>query len=395
MRRAIAWTSLSFLVPGALMVSPGWGDRMNNVGGGGGAGENAGVLGAGLSDVYVPADTQLGAACQEDDQCGSGLGCLTSDGNQLAGEGAPYGFCSTRCDVDQDCQDFGEGYCAQFDDLGLSTYCVPACVPGASGDADPPKCGGRPGVVCVDMGADAGPAGLCFPLCQSHGQCGAGRFCNPETGLCTADEVEGLPTGAECNYNPVTDLHDCAGLCLPFGDGTSEGEVVTDVCTQFCAVGNGCGWDDPGDPAEGVCNPFGEDAGLYDLGWCRQLCDCNDECQNPNLVCVRWSLDDAGYFHRVGYCALPSDAQETGIPCAGTGGSAGAGGGGPASSGAGGVAGGGTGASLPGGAGGRAGGVAVSGGGGAGGVAGSGAAAAGQGGRGGAPGAPGGGGAGG
>jgi len=390
MRRAIAWTSLSFLATAALLASPGCGDSKKNVGSGGGAGENAGGMGAGLSDVYVPAESQLGAACQEDDQCGSGLGCLTADGTQLAGEGAPYGFCSTRCNGDDDCQSFGDAYCARFDSLGLTNYCVPGCTPGATSDSAPPKCGGRPGVACFPLDSDVPPLGLCYPLCQSHGQCGPDRFCNPETGLCTADEIEGLPTGSECNYNPATDLHQCAGLCLPLSDG-SGGEIVTDVCTQYCAYGYGCGWDDQADPADGVCNPFTEDTDVYDVGWCLQLCDCTDDCRNPNMICAAMYPDNAQYFHRLGFCTLPDPEDTELVNCPGTGGGAGASGGGaggngPASSGAGGVAGSGTGGSAGGSAGASAGGGAGTANGGAGGGSAGGGGATTAGGAGGAAG---------
>jgi hypothetical protein len=95
--------------------------------------------------------------------------------------------------------------------------------------------------------------------------------------------------------------------------------------------------------------------GIGDLGSCAQLCDCNADCKNPDMVCSAWPSANAADLQKVfgkkGICGDPQDPDggppDPGIAtCSGTGGTGGGGTGG------GGTGGGGTGGTGTGGAGG-------------------------------------------
>ena len=64
----------------------------------------------------------------------------------------------------------------------------------------------------------------------------------------------------------------------------------------------------------GVPAPEGSDFG--DLGFCAQLCDCNEDCANQDFVCLPvGGLDTVA--GRAGACGPPTSASRNpvGIPC--------------------------------------------------------------------------------
>jgi hypothetical protein len=331
MNRAFSWVGAGVLVLAGLVASPACGgseDRVSVTRGGSGGDGGAAGMGAGLgADVVVPPPptaSNLGAACRDDEDCSEGLRCITAASGEFDGAGPPGGYCTTECDSDAECQEYADAHCFEFGVYNPVYFCLLDCVPGA--DLTDGKCWGRlPGVACVPTEDPAVP-GFCSPMCQSHAECGAGLYCDPYMSLCTSTEPTGDVLGSSCTVE-ATGLDNCQGMCLPLlGE---DDEPVTQVCTQACSVGWGCGWDDPAnDPADALCEPFSLDANYGDMGWCRQLCDCNDDCRNPDFSCLD-VLDpaDVTILHRLGLCAMTLDSSIADIPCdagnAGAGGAAG------------------------------------------------------------------------
>jgi hypothetical protein len=130
-------------------------------------------------------------------------------------------------------------------------------------------------------------------------------------GLCRATPRAGSGTGAACDPNAA--VSGCRGLCLPLDDTTA---MCADGCTL--GVGDSCGFGgDSQDPAEAACLfAFSNTSDLGDAAACAALCDCNDECPQPELVCVPLGADGTAYYGRMGYCDLPLDgAASDGMPC--------------------------------------------------------------------------------
>lgn len=292
--------------------------------GGGGGGGKAGSTGKGGSGGTgnAPNTSALGAACEDDGDCGDArLTCLKSDGLE-DGSGPPKGLCTLTCTTDGACREFTDNaYCVDIGDQG---YCLEGCTTGSAGE---PKCHSRSEFACTLLGlipdgeacetsdecggnqlcSTAGICGDivtgCLPTCGGDFDCGAGQFCDFASGFCVADKPTGLPIGSACNPRATTDP--CNGFCAETNEEGTQGK-----CEAFCAFSEGligCGWDGDG-PAEAAClfgtilSPPG-DLGNGDLGICGKLCDCNDQCEIPNEYCI----DDAdgaisAIWNRNGYC---------------------------------------------------------------------------------------------
>jgi hypothetical protein len=237
--------------------------------------------------------------------------------------------------VAADCDAFAGTTCREIGFYDRTGFCLPTCEPGS--EISPDKCHERvPGLACVEDEEDA-EAGVCLPLCQGDAECGGDLFCNPSTGLCASAESEGDPIGTACSADGGES--GCRDECLPVYENASDDEPLYEVCAEGCTFGWACGWDDMDSAAEGICDSLSDDAEVGDLGWCRQLCRCNDDCRHPELVCLPLDPDSLDIFRRAGFCAYPLEADETGIECTGAGGAAGAAGASGASGGSAGSAG--------------------------------------------------------
>lgn len=119
---------------------------------------------ANLGEPCVDGEDCVGGRCLDEEDTGWPAGTCTYPGCRLSGDGR-----EAECPTGSACVDDASG----DPELGV---CVASCTV----DADPSTC--RPAYVCVEVSAGS-TEGTCQPTCTS-GDCGAGRTCNTETGLC-------------------------------------------------------------------------------------------------------------------------------------------------------------------------------------------------------------------
>lgn len=239
----------------------------------------------------------VGAACTQDADCSqappfplicvtnqaNGFPGITASGSTLQPVGGPAGgYCSRACGGDGEC-----GVGARCLNHSSGAFCYAGC-DRAQREA---QCVGGGPQACA--ATDDGAGSACYPLCQSHEQCGAGRFCDPSSGLCVAQRREAAGgVGAPCSVTTQED--DCqSGLCL-YDLGTGEG-----ICTALCRSGETSCGAAGGEPALGsVCLSYDVSPGA--VGWCAPLCDTGADCSS-GAIC-RLGSPVAG---RPGICDLP------------------------------------------------------------------------------------------
>jgi len=169
------------------------------------------------------------------------------------------------------------------------------------------KCYGVENVACAPLPSGSGNDGFCRPLCASNADCattadGPARACDVRSGVCVnAPGNVDVALGRTCD--PRTSVP-CQGECIPL-TGSGAG---TSICSHACVIGvpSDCG-ESTTDAFAGACleTPAGRSAG--DIGYCRKLCNCPEECGAPDLVCV--GFDNPDYqlgFKRYGVCTPDS-----------------------------------------------------------------------------------------
>jgi hypothetical protein len=280
-----------------------------------GSGYDACVCGGdGTFPSAGPNSGLLGATCEGDGDCRTGLSCLTASSTGIDGEGPSAGLCVVECAGDDStCAELDEGAtCVTLDDRGSSSatddaaFCLPGCTLGEP-DANDDKCRGRLDLVCAERTAGTGE-GYCRPACRSDIDCGD-RKCNLRTGFCADTLPEGDPIGSACDPSAP----ECAGGCIDHGSSFAQCSGVCRLGTPGCGQGNA-----DGPPFDFYCylDPAGE-GGEGDLGYCAKVCDCNDECGRADAVCEpRQSLAEA--TGRKGVCAsaeFASGGPRPNIPC--------------------------------------------------------------------------------
>lgn len=246
--------------------------------------------------------SDVGKRCQLDDDCATGLRCLTTDTDEWLGGGAPNGYCSQDCFEDPTV--CGAGLCLQTSDS--AAYCVEQC---ELGFPDPSKCHGREDLSCTPLrAADGSFLAYCSPTCRNDADCD-GRKCDLGWGNCIDELPEGAPIGAQCEQDS-----DCqTSFCYPteLADG-SQHAVCSGACTLGATAGCGLAQSIAEEPGQPVCLPPISGLSAGDLGLCQQSCNCNEQCLHPNAVCLIFP-DDSGaqsVFGTDGICIEPLDVPE-------------------------------------------------------------------------------------
>jgi hypothetical protein len=275
----------------------------------GGAGGRSGAGGRTGAGGGPSASGPVGKECAADGDCAEGLFCMTARSNDIGG-GVAGGLCTADCDADPEvCQALDPGaVCIGF--TGLGSYCHELCEPGGS----PDKCDGRSDLSCRPVAADAA---YCGAQCRGDFDCGS-RYCDLGSGRCL-DELSGtLPMGAPCD--PEAETNDCrGGFCLSVVN--EAGDTLVSMCSGRCTLGaEGCGIDPTVAEVPAACIYGPATADVGDRGSCGLLCDCNDDCRHPDMVCV--PFDDAEIEQstgHVGVCSVRDDGSgvvEPGVACA-------------------------------------------------------------------------------
>jgi hypothetical protein len=180
------------------------------------------------------------------------------------------------------------------------------------------KCYGAPSVACALYSPGSDNDGICLPLCASNADCataadGPKRACNVSAGVCVdAPGYADVALGRTCDAATSTAIF-CNGECVPIG-GAGSG---TSICSHRCALGVAvdCGGS-TSDAFDGACLEAPAGRGDGDVGYCRKLCDCPEDCGAPNLVCV--AFDNPDYqtgFKRSGVCTPDSLATGEVLKC--------------------------------------------------------------------------------
>lgn len=293
-------------------------------GGGGGGNATGGSPGnAGGSSGSTGSSSLIGQPCLKDTDCGTdGLTCLADSSEDYLSGGVSHGICTLDCSADILAAVSDVGTCSKVDATAIcvgttpaKAYCLESCTVGPPSAAEN-KCHNRKDMACSDP-RDRG-IGYCKPVCRGDFDCGK-RFCDLSSGVCVdkIDSSRKLPIGSKCD--PNSDVDPCHGACV----GILEGDASTTqvgFCSGYCKLGeqNGCGFDPSSTSVDAFCL-FGTSqlSDFADLGFCAQVCDCNDDCLNPDFVCSTVTgLSDI--ISRPGACGPPSKTQPKGIACKGT-----------------------------------------------------------------------------
>ncbi len=256
----------------------------------------------------APSGLRLGDSCDQDSDCDDGQLCLDQDTEDWLGGAPSSGFCVADCTGSPElCEEFEAGLCVarevnESTEEDVPAYCMPACTLGASGDeADP--CAGISATVCDSLSQDDN-LGFCRPLCQFDDDCKSGR-CDRSLAVCVAEApgVEAGVLGEPCDVEAPA----CNGLCLALNTGET-------LCSHRCRYGDTepCELSSEGDP-RGICGFAAPGAALGDVGYCTPLCNCDSDCQNPELFCT--SFDDPLAFESLGAQGFCAPGPGSGLEC--------------------------------------------------------------------------------
>jgi hypothetical protein len=332
-------TSLGALVAVAAGLTPACGSdggkRLGNliddeggIGGAGGRGNPTGdaSFSTGGKGGATGASTLIGQKCVKDADCGTqGLTCIAANGDGWDGAGVSNGICTLDCSADLVADPSAENSCSKFDKtaicLGLTVVqatCVESCTLGDP-DTSENKCHNRKDMACADP--EERGLGYCQPTCRGDFDCGKDRVCDLGNGTCVEalDPARKLPIGSKCD--PKAKVDPCQGACVGFTVDADAGSTTTlGFCSGLCKLGeqNGCGFDPQAATVDAFClyQPS-QASGFGDVGFCGQLCDCNDDCRNPDFICsgIDGLADLTGHD---GVCGPSDGPRDTGIACSGT-----------------------------------------------------------------------------
>jgi hypothetical protein len=257
----------------------------------------------------------LGTSCSTDQDCPKKAQCLTTDSTSWLGGAPPEGICVADCSLDdQVCKGFANATCieslregAESSGTGISrAMCLPSCSP-KDGSLKERSCSAVPGTLCEPLSEDG--TGVCRPVCSFDSQC-ASKHCDLQLGVCVSEATNyGTSFGNAC----TTDNHTCNGVCLTLSSGY-------EVCSNRCTFGGRDACDGiTGSSIASACAYASFGGGLGDLGYCAQLCDCDDDCAHEQLVCETFANESVrtALGHQ-GLCTAPMDhtgAKHEGTPC--------------------------------------------------------------------------------
>jgi hypothetical protein len=268
-------------------------------------------------------ESSVGAACDTDNDCDEDDVCLNGEQDFLGGA-LVGGTCAVDCSEDPGICDrlnrsavcvkastgelSMESMAADGDD---QAYCFETCT---LGDEASFRCHNREDVACSGLtGGSNEAAAFCRPLCSADSQCNTGH-CHPLLGVCVDEMQPGALLGAECD--PDAEDPGCQGLCLTLESVSS--------CSSRCIYGqpDDCGNAQLGHA--GLCF-IPEGAGsIGDVGFCSQLCDCDQQCLHSGMICDPFNdppLEDL--LQAKGVCLPPTEQADAGtdggapvgIPC--------------------------------------------------------------------------------
>lgn len=293
--------------------------------------------GTGGTTGDTPLTAFVGRACTTDAQCGEGLTCFTSSGNDFLGGGAPNGYCTINCNEDAECSAVDRASQCVATIPGSPGLCLRTCrsfVQGPGQDTraaalQENKCLGRIDLVCQSE-AFLGLAeyeslrqqGWCTPQCGSNEDC-PGRSCDLARGVCVDTPTAGLAIGERC----AGDAECAGGLCVRLG-------VDEAFCSAPCVYGQpiGCGFGLNATTRGAGCilpqvRGFLSSEGAGDVGLCGELCGSDSECaQQARGWTCELSTDTETLFNRPGLCDAPTPADGGVDAGGGAGGNGGSGG---------------------------------------------------------------------
>ncbi|MCS6798319.1 MAG: matrixin family metalloprotease [Myxococcota bacterium] len=232
------------------------------------------------------------ARCTSDAACSGGRCLRYPDGN---------GYCGARCSSDADCggdrceaASDGSRVCVRRDASGRADCSASAPTPPPEPPSEPPPSEPPPSE----------------PECRTHGDCGPGERCDPESGRCVL-----APQGRL--GDPCTSGGECvSGLCAE--DLERGGAFCTELCSDAmpCPAGFSC--EDAGG-GQGACRPV-----LAGLGAsCRAPSDCASglcaETADGRRFCTRTCTDSMPCPGRFDCVPLDDGATSVCAPGAGAG----------------------------------------------------------------------------
>lgn len=242
----------------------------------------------------------LPTQCTSEADCPPDSTCLTPESEDGSDQLPQPGMCVADCGSDSGaCSAFSNAVCAEV--VATRDYCVHSC---QIGTTDAFKCGTREDAACHPLEAGGG---YCSAICTSHAQCE--EACSARTGQCTSSSARGFDDfGGECDPDST---ESCSGACV-------EVEPDYAVCSNPCVFGSAAPCAIHAD-APSLCAIVTAGGSIGDLGYCAELCDCNEECTHPTAVCDPFA--DAAVVELLGYqgvCAAPTTADGStriGIAC--------------------------------------------------------------------------------
>ncbi|HEX9619040.1 MAG TPA: hypothetical protein VF989_02830, partial [Polyangiaceae bacterium] len=201
------------------------------------------------------------------------------------------------------CAEFENAVCVstQRDGANAPAYCFASC---ALGESAADKCGARADVACDALVSDD-DGGFCRPFCTSGEQCPGAR-CDRRFGVCTESPVSGGDFGQPCSAGD--EEIGCSGLCVELGEDYA-------VCSHRCSFASTEPCTNAGE-GTGLCAFAAPGGSIGDIGYCAELCDCDDDCTHPDGICDAFSSEEVReLLGKSGVCAPMNTSTGERLEC--------------------------------------------------------------------------------